>query len=291
MRFLKPKRSDAPSKRRSQRRRRVVPWWRTRLALVGGYGLGLLAIAGSAWWAWTAEVPQRLARQSLAAMIASSADFGLIVNEVFVIGRHETPREHLLEALGAERGSAILGLDIAAARARLLALPWIAEASVERLLPDMIVVRITERKPLALWQNHAQFALIDTDGEVIQRNDLDRFNDLLIVVGDDAPREAEALVDILERQPELRDQVKAAIRIGGRRWNLRLANGIDVRLPEENPDGAWARLAEEERTHQVLQRDIQVLDLRFDDQLIVQRNTQPEDQRNTQPEDRKAKKG
>jgi cell division protein FtsQ len=278
MRFLKLKRSDAPSKRRSQRRRRVVPWWRTRLALVGGYGLGLLAIAGSAWWVWTAEVPQRLARQSLAAMIASSADFGLIVNEVFVIGRHETPREHLLEALGAERGSAILGLDIVAARARLLALPWIAEASVERLLPDMIVVRITERKPLALWQNHAQFALIDTDGEVIQRNDLDRFADLLIVVGDDAPREAEALVDILEQQPELRDQVKAAIRIGGRRWNLRLANGIDVRLPEENPENAWARLAEYERTHQVLQRDIQVLDLRFTDQLIVRRNTRTEEQ-------------
>jgi cell division protein FtsQ len=246
--------------------------------LAAGYGLGLLAIVGSAWWAWAAEVPQRLARQSLTAMVESSADFGLIVNEVFVIGRRETPREHLLEALGVERGSAILGLDIAAARARLLALPWIAEASVERLLPDMIVVRIIERRPLALWQNHAQFALIDTNGEVIQRSDLDRFADLLIVVGDDAAKEAEALVAILERQPELRDQVEAAIRIGGRRWNLRLANGIDVRLPEENPDGAWARLAEYERTHQVLQRDIQVLDLRFADQLIVRRNTRPEEQ-------------
>ena len=280
MRLLRLKKGDAPSKRRSQRRRRVVPWWRTRIALAGGCGLGLLAIAGSAWWAWAAEVPQRLARQSLAAMVASSADFGLIVNEVFVIGRRETPREHLLEALGAERGSAILGLDIAAARERLLALPWIAEASVERLLPDMIVVRITERRPLALWQNHAQFALIDTDGEVIQRSDLGRFGDLLVVVGDDAAKEAETLVRILERQPVLRDQVKAAVRIGGRRWNLRLANGIDVRLPEENPDGAWARLAEYERTHQVLQRDIQVLDLRFADQLIVRRNTRPEDQEN-----------
>jgi cell division protein FtsQ len=277
MRFLRLMTGDAPSKRRGQRRRRVVPWWRTRIVLAGGCGLGLLAVAGTAWWAWTAEVPHRLARRSLAAMVESSADFGLIVNEVFVIGRRETPREHLLEALGAERGSAILGIDIAAARERLLALPWIAEASVERLLPDMIVVRITERKPLALWQNHAQFALIDTDGEVIQRSDLGRFADLLVIVGDDAAKEAEALVGILERQPALRAQVKAAIRIGGRRWNLRLANGIDVRLPEENPDGAWARLAEYERTHQVLQRDIQVLDLRFADQLIVRRNTRPEE--------------
>ena len=277
MRFLKRSKSDA-SARRGQRRRRVVPWWRTRVALAGGLGLGLLAIVGSAWWAWTAEVPHRLARESAAAVVEGSAGLGLTINEVFVIGRRETPREHLLEALGAEQGSAILGLDIEAARERLLALPWVAEASVERLLPDMIVVRITERRPLALWQNQGQFALIDAAGQVIQRGNLGRFAELLIVVGDDAPTEAEALVDILEQQPVLRNHVKAAIRVGGRRWNLRLANGIDVRLPEEHPAYAWARLAAYHRTHQVLHRDIQVLDLRFADQVIVRRNTRPEEQ-------------
>ena len=272
------KRSNAPA-RRGQRRRRVVPWWRTRIALAAGGALGLLAIAGSAFWAWTAEVPHRLARDSVAAMVEGTAGLGLTINEVFVIGRRETPREHVLEALGAEQGSAILSLDIEAARERLLALPWIAEASVERLLPDMIVVRITERTPLALWQQHGQFALIGADGEVIHRGgNLGRFRDLLIVVGDDALKEADTLIDMLERQPALRDRVRAAVRVGGRRWNLRLANGIDVRLPEENPADAWARLAAYESTHHVLQRDIQVLDLRFADQVIVQRKTRVEEQ-------------
>ena len=274
---MKRSKTETPA-RRGQRRRRVVPWWRTRIALAGGSGLGLLAIAGSAWWAWTAQVPHRLARDSVAAVVEGTAGFGLTINEVFVIGRRETPREHLLEALGAERGSAILSLDLEAARERLLALPWIAEASVERLLPDMIVVRIAERKALALWQNHGQFALIGADGQVIQRGDLTRFSELLVVVGDDAPNEAGALVDILERQPVLRNYVKAAIRVGGRRWNIRLANGVDVRLPEENPADAWARLAAYERAHHVLQRDIQALDLRFADQVIVRRNTRPEEQ-------------
>ena len=274
---MKRSKTDAPA-RRGQRRRRVVPWWRTRITLAGGGGLGLLAIVGFAWWAWTEQVPHRLARESVAAMVEGTAGFGLTINEVFVIGRHETPREHLLEALGAERGSAILSLDIVAARERLLALPWIAEASVERLLPDMIVVRIAERKPLALWQTRGQFALISANGQVIQRGNLGRFSELLVVVGDDAPNEAEALVDILERQPLLRNHVKAAIRVGGRRWNIRLANGIDVRLPEENPADAWARLAAYERAHHVLQRDIQVLDLRFADQVIVRRNTRAEEQ-------------
>jgi cell division protein FtsQ len=280
VRLLKRSKNEAPA-RRGQRRRRVVPWWRTRIALAGASGLGLLAMLGSAWWAWTAEVPHRLARNSVAAMVEGTAGLGLTINEVFVMGRRETPRDQVLEALGAERGSAILGLDLEAARERLLALPWIAEASVERLLPDMIVVRITERKPLALWQNKGQFALIDAAGQVIQRGDLSRFAELLVVVGDDAAEEAEALVDILDRQPMLRVHVKAAVRIGGRRWNLRLANGVDVRLPEENPADAWARLAAYERAHQVIHRDIQVLDLRFPDQVIVRRNTPAEEQLTT----------
>jgi cell division protein FtsQ len=280
VRLLKRSKNEAPA-RRGQRRRRVVPWWRTRIALAGASGLGLLAMLGSAWWAWTTEVPHRLARNSVAAMVEGTAGLGLTINEVFVMGRRETPRDQVLEALGAERGSAILGLDLEAARERLLALPWIAEASVERLLPDMIVVRITERKPLALWQNKGQFALIDAAGQVIQRGDLSRFAELLVVVGDDAAEEAEALVDILDRQPMLRVHVKAAVRIGGRRWNLRLANGVDVRLPEENPADAWARLAAYERAHQVIHRDIQVLDLRFPDQVIVRRNTPAEEQLTT----------
>lgn len=277
MRFLKGSKSETAG-RRGQRRRRVVPWWRTRVALAGGSGLALLAIVGSLWWAWSQQVPQRLARQSASALVEGTTGFGLIVNEVFVVGRQETPREQVLEALGAEQGSPILGLDLEAARERLLALPWIAEASVERLLPDMIVVRITERKPLALWQHHGQFALIDADGQVIEKGNLGRFADLLVVVGDDAPLQAKALVDILDQQPLLRGQVKAAIRFGGRRWNLRLANGIEIRLPEENPADAWARLAAEERTHQVLKRDIQALDYRDASQVFVQHNTRPEEQ-------------
>ena len=277
MRFLKGSKSETAG-RRGQRRRRVVPWWRTRVALAGGSGLALLAIVGSLWWAWSQQVPQRLARQSASALVEGTTGFGLIVNEVFVVGRQETPREQVLEALGAEQGSPILGLDLEAARERLLELPWIAEASVERLLPDMIVVRITERKPLALWQHHGQFALISAKGQVIERGNLDRFADLLVVVGDDAPLQAKALVDILDQQPLLRGQVKAAIRFGGRRWNLRLANGIEIRLPEENPADAWARLAAEERTHQVLKRDIQALDYRDASQVFVQHNTRPEEQ-------------
>ena len=69
----------------------------------------------------------------------------------------------------------------------------------------------------------------------------------------------------------LRRRSQAAVWVGGRRWNIRLAGDIDVRLPEKNANSAWTRLAEYERVHRVLERDVQVLDLRLPDRLIVRK--------------------
>ena len=61
----------------------------------------------------------------------------------------------------------------------------------------------------------------------------------------------------------------AAIRVGGRRWNLRIDNGIDVKLPRRprrRPGPSSARL---ERDYGILERDLTVIDLRLPDQLLV----------------------
>lgn len=275
MRFLNSNRKGR-SPARGQRRARVLPWWRTRIALVSGALTLASMLMVSFTWLWLSGWPQRLAADARSATIAATADLGLVVDEVFVVGRRETSKQRLRSALNVTRGTPILAVGIEAARERLLALPWVRSASIRRLLPDTLVVRIHERRPLALWQYRGRFALLDERGEVIQRNDLERFSDLLVVVGEEAPAHAAELVAMLDRQPRLRQRVSAAIRIGARRWDLRLSPGINVRLPEREPEAAWARLAEYERKHRVLERDISLLDLRFPDQVIVRRVTRPE---------------
>lgn len=264
--------------RRGPRRRRVVPLWRTRTGRAVALVLGLAAIVGLPWWAWQSGTAEAVAESARNAAIGMTADLGLTIDEVYVVGRRETRRTDVLSALGVSRGSPILALDLGAARDRLMALPWVREASVERLLPDTVVVRISERQALALWQNRGAFAVIDHSGAVVEGGDPARFAHLLRVVGEDAPPHAAALIAVLEGQPELRRRVAAAVRVGGRRWNVRLAGGIDVRLPEHDAAQAWTRLAGYERAHQVLKRDIKVLDLRFDDQVIVRKNSTPPEQ-------------
>ncbi len=255
-----------------QRRPRVVPLWRRRatLAIVAVLVIGIAAAGG--WWLWKDGWLSRTQEQFKWRLVAMTADLGFTVQEILVVGRRETPRQDLLDTLRLDRGAPILAFDPEPARQRLEALPWIRMATVERRLPDTVMLRLVERRPMALWQNQGKFALIDHEGEVILRRDLERYADLLVVVGEDAPAHAAELLRVLGTQGSLLARVRAAVRVGGRRWNLLLDNSIDVRLPERDATGALARLAEYQRTHKILERDIQVLDLRLPDRLIVRRS-------------------
>ena len=219
----------------------------------------------------TSGVAATVYRKTHAAALSGTVALGFRIEEILVTGRGETSQKDLLAAVGLQRGAPIFAFDPDAARAKIEALPWVKSATVERMLPNTVVLRIRERRPLAIWQSEGRFALIDGEGRIIKRDGLERYAGILLVVGEDAPSHTADLVRMLAVEPTLRDRVKAAVRVGGRRWNVRLKNDVDVRLPEENPAEAWKRLAEYERRHGVLERDVQILDLRIPDRLIVRK--------------------
>jgi len=254
------------------RRKSVVPLWRRRSTVAMGALCGVFLLAGAATWAVQSGWTQSTFTQAKWAMIKRSAEQGFTVEDVLVTGRGETDRTALLDALGVARGAPILAYDFEAAKTRVEDLPWVFSARIERLLPDTLAVHLIERRPMALWQSHGQFALIDEEGEVITREGLGRFSRLIHVVGADAPENVGGLLELLETQPDLKEKVTAAVRVGGRRWDLMLAGGIDVRLPESGAPQALARLADFEQETGALGREIKVLDLRTPDRVIVRRS-------------------
>lgn len=258
----------ARSQRRGERRR-----WR-RSAALAGIALALLAGGGYAahragWGAAGLDLGKSRG-------LALSAAAGFAVADVAVAGRGRTGVDDLLAALQVKRGTPILAVSPAEAKARLEALPWVRSASVARLLPDTITVQLTERKPIALWQHGGKFELIDDEGKVLPVSQLGEFSALPVLVGEGAPEAGADLLAMLAQEPALRNRVAAAVRVGGRRWNLRMDNGIDVELPEENAAVAWRELARLDRTHGLLERDIRRVDLRLPDRLVLQNAPQPE---------------
>ena len=234
-----------------------------------------LLLAGAVYGGvqWSRSQPGQSASQYAAdRMLDCTARFGLVVKDVRVEGRETTDRETILTALGAGPGTPILAVSPKRAKEQLETLPWVRSAVVERRLPDTLYVRLVERKPLALWQHNGKIELIDREGAVIPVSHLDRFAKLPLVVGDNAASHAAELLDILATEPDLAARVSAAIRVGDRRWNLRIDNAIDVLLPADSPASAWAQLANLERSSAILKRDVQVVDVRLPDRLVVRVN-------------------
>lgn len=268
---MKPERPVRASVKSSPSRRRfALPRWRKpRHALV--FGVGVAATAAGGWLAWDQGWLERGLYGIGDAVLGVTADAGFVVEDVFVVGRLDTPRDDLSEAVGVERGDPILGVNLEDVRERILALPWVRDAAVERQLPHTVLVQISERRAIAIWQNRGQFAVIDEHGDVLSSGDVSPYAHLPVVVGDDAPRHAAELLAMLASEPELDKRVKAAVRVGGRRWNVKLASDIEVRLPEQDSLAAWHRLAEYQRVHQLLDKKVTSIDLRLPDRLVVRR--------------------
>jgi cell division protein FtsQ len=230
--------------------------------LLAGAGYAVLALSRSPdARALLAEAGDRV--------LAATAVFGLVVDQINVEGRETTDAATIMAALAADRGTPILAVSPSRAKQQLESLPWVRSAAIERRLPGTLIVRLAERRPLAVWQHQGKLELIDKQGEVIPVKDLGRFAKLPTVVGERAAVHAAALLELLGREPELAARVSAAVRVDNRRWNVRIDNAIDVLLPEEDLQGAWARLAALERQSSVLKRDVQTVDMRLPDRLVL----------------------
>ena len=218
---------------------------------------------------------QSLLQSAVDRIIQGTSLLGLTVADITVEGRETTDRETILAALAVGLGTPILAANPTRAKEQLEALPWVRTAVIERRLPDTLYVRLVERKPLALWQHGGKLDLIDREGAVIPVARLDRFAKLPMVVGDGAAGHAEELLGMLASDPDLASRVTAAIRVGDRRWNVRIDNTIDVLLPADETASAWSQLARLERSSAILKRDVQSIDLRLSDRLVLRVSPEP----------------
>ena len=200
--------------------------------------------------------------------IANSAGFR--ITAVAINGRKQLSQDEVLAIGGVNGRSSLLFLDAAAVRDRLKANPWIADATVLKLYPGELQIDISERSAFALWQQDGRLSVIADDGAVLEPYLSRRFISLPLVVGKGAETRARDFLALLARYPQVRSVTKAAIFVGERRWNLRLKDGLDVRLPENDVGNALTALSKLDKEDKLFSRDIVAIDLRLPDRLTVQ---------------------
>jgi len=200
--------------------------------------------------------------------IANSAGFR--ITTVAINGRKQLTQDEVLGIGGVNGRSSLLFLDAAAVRDKLKANPWIADATVLKLYPGQLQIDIVERTAFALWQQDGRLSVIADDGAVLEPYLSRRFLSLPLVVGKGAETHARDFLALLARYPQVHAVTKAAIFVGERRWNLRLKDGLDIRLPENDVGKALASLSKLDKDDRLFSRDIVAVDMRLPDRFTVQ---------------------
>ena len=205
-------------------------------------------------------------------ILMATGKAGLNLQFIQVRGRAHTPKDILVAATDLRLGDPILGINIEAVHERISAIGWVEDVIVERRMPSTIRISIRERLPMGLLQTANGHQLIDAHGVTIKGAKASDFTHLPVVAGDGSAKHAEKILSVLKTEPELFAEVWAISYQSGRRWDVHLRNGIEIRLPEAEPRQAWSRLAVMERRKQIINRDLAVIDLRIPEQLIVEPN-------------------
>jgi cell division protein FtsQ len=261
------RRTSTANKRRKGFLAIALPW-------VKRFGLWLGIIVFVIWigtWVVLSGAMTRSMNWVTNQLILASGKAGFKVEALLVEGRHYTDATFLKSLINVAPGDPLFSLSPERTKALLEQAEWVDQAHVERRLPGTIYIKLEERQPSALWLRDGELSLIDKNGKPIQTDDLTPFADLIIVSGDDGPRHVYDLLQILNAEPSLRARVRAVERIEQRRWDLKLDNGLVLKLPEDANIGlALKRTVEAQDESQLLDRPgLEFVDLRQEDRLIL----------------------
>ena len=195
---------------------------------------------------------------------------GLAADDIRITGLTNHEPDVLLSAIGVTPGSSLIGFDAGLSRRILENLDWVQSAKVQRLFPNKLEIFVEERKPFAIWQRDNAYYVIDETGAAMSGIPAARMVSLPLVSGEGANVAAADLINQLSAIPELMLQVKAAARVGDRRWTLYLDNGVTVLLPEQDWQSALQTLHALDRSQQLLSKGIRSVDMRVPKRLSVQ---------------------
>jgi cell division protein FtsQ len=126
------------------------------------YGSLLLTALALAAGGWAAYGTWEFFAYSLRVILARP-------DQIVLTGNHFVSRQAVLEKFKGDRGRSVVRVPLGDRRRALEEIPWVEQASVERVLPNHIRVELTERTPIALVRLTNDLALADAYGVILER--------------------------------------------------------------------------------------------------------------------------
>jgi cell division protein FtsQ len=168
-------------------------------------------------------------------------------------------------AVGIRHGTPLRGLDLHQINNRVISIPWIKNAATRRLPNGNLIIKTKQHNAIAMWTDGAMYYPLSDDGTKID-TPFETPNENTIVFSGELP---DNLTDIIANVSGLSEYIDYINMVEGRRWNIHTKNGITIYLPENTPASAVNKISVLNQTHQILSRDIDILDMRDNARILV----------------------
>ena len=146
---------------------------------------------------------------------------------------------------------------------------WVNNLKIKSNYKNTLFVKIFEENPLGIYDNNNVRILFSHNLVVLEilENKI-KYEDLIVFYGENSLNNAKKLIVNLDK--DFLKNIKSAVFIENRRWNIILKNEILLKLPEENiKDGLniykkiYAKLSNKEL------KEIEIIDLRIKNRAIL----------------------
>ena len=198
--------------------------------------------------------------------------FGYAAKDISIAGLERQAAKSVLSLIGIEPNDPMFLFDAVRAKRILENIDWIEHASVRRIYPNRLEIEVVEREPFAVWQRDGVHYVIDRTGAALSTLAAENHGELLLVTGEGANKSVFDLVNHLEKTRGIYSRVKAAARVGMRRWTLYLKGGGKVALPEHGIADALVRLGGLHERTKILDKQFMLADMRLADRITIKNN-------------------
>ena len=139
----------------------------------------------------------------------------------------------------------------------------------------VLLVEVIERKPVAVYRENDELALIDLKGYKINNIFLrsDR-KDLPLIVGTEGNYHVKEALEIYQLLSINLNKIRGLIRIGKRRWDIIFKNNKRIKLPEKNPKRSLRKFLSSDKSYLISSNDFSIIDLRFTNKIILRKLTE-----------------
>lgn len=186
-----------------------------------------------------------------------------MVRRMAVEGASDGVATRIGEVLPIEFPVSSFDLDLTAMHGRVLALDAVEHADLRIKPGGVLDIRVTEREPALVWRHADGLQLLDDEGNrVAALQSRAERADLPLVSGLGADRAAAEAVRLIRAARPVAPRLRGLVRIGERRWDLILADGQKIKLPETRPVRALEQVIAVDEAQDLFGRDVVLVDMR-----------------------------